>query len=180
MWIDQIPHCAPTVAVSTMTQVVMVESGGNPLALNVNGLPADHQPHPHTTAEAIAAAQHWIGAGFRVDLGLTQIDSENLPILHLTVSQVLGTDPVTVCANLAAGGMILTADYGRAVTRYGAGQMALAAALSAYNTGDFTQGWANGYVARYFAIPSLSLVNTPRAIPATVRIRPHASDMEVW
>ena len=30
------------------------------------------------------------------------------------------------------------------------GQPALQAALSAYNTGDFDRGFANGYVARYY------------------------------
>jgi type IV secretion system protein VirB1 len=180
MWVDQLPHCAPTVAPYTMQQVVMVESAGNPLAIHVNGLPPAQQPHPRTTAEAVADAQHWIGAGFRVDLGLTQITDRNLPSLHLTIPEILGTDPMVVCANLAAGGAILTGDYGRAMQQYGKGQLALAAALSAYNTGTFTGGWVNGYVAKYYAVPSLTLPTAPHATPVVAMRNPRAADTEVW
>ena len=41
----------------------------------------------------------------------------------------------------------------------GDGQPALQAALSAYNTGDFYRGFANGYVARYYGpggVPALT------------------------
>ena len=41
----------------------------------------------------------------------------------------------------------------------GDGQPALQAALSAYNTGDFYRGFANGYVARYYGpggVPALA------------------------
>jgi len=55
-----------------------------------------------------------------------------------------------MCANLRAGNTILTQAYGRAVGRYGEGQEALKAALSAYNTGKFATGFTNGYVARYY------------------------------
>jgi type IV secretion system protein VirB1 len=161
----------------TMQQVVRVESGGDPLAINVNGLPARLQPHPRTTAEAVAAAHRWIGAGYRVDLGLTQITDRNLPALHLTIEQVLGTVDSVVCTNIAAGGAILAADYGRAVERYGQGQPALQAALSAYNTGTFTAGFHNGYISRYFLIPSLPVKVVARILPVVAR---HAADTEVW
>jgi type IV secretion system protein VirB1 len=39
------------------------------------------------------------------------------------------------------------------VQTLGEGQAALQAALSAYNTGDFARGFANGYVARYYGRP---------------------------
>jgi type IV secretion system protein VirB1 len=179
-WADQLPACAPTVHPFTMHQVVMVESGGNPLAIRVNGLTV--QPHPHTTAEAVADARYWIGRGYRVDLGLVQVDSANLPALHLTIERVLGTDPITVCANLEAGAEILTANYGRAVQQYQLGQPALAAALSAYNTGTFTGGWANGYVARYYVIPAVALPRPrlPAIMIARAVVNRPAADFEVW
>jgi type IV secretion system protein VirB1 len=161
-----------------MEQVVRVESGGNPLALHVNGLPANRQPRPTTTDEAVAAAWLWIGRGYRVDLGLTQITNRNLPALHLTLEQVLGTSPGTICANLAGGAEILTADYGIAATRFGVGQIALRAALSAYNTGEFYRGVANGYLAKYLAVPSAAISQQPRVVAGA--INPHASDTEVW
>ena len=56
-------------------------------------------------------------------------------------------------------GEILTADYAEAARRQGEGQPALRAALSAYNTGDFSRGFRNGYVARYYGpggVPALT------------------------
>lgn len=179
MWIDQLPRCAPTVHPYTMEQVVRVESAGDPLAVHVNGLADNRQPKPVTTAEAVAAARRWIALGYRVDLGLTQITDRNLPALHLTVEQVLGSDPDTVCANLAGGARILTADYASATLRFEPGQPALKAALSAYNTGTFDRGFANGYVARYFTVPSVVLPNATRSIPVAA-VNRHASDTEVW
>ena len=177
MWVDQLPHCAPTVHPYTMRQVVLVESHGNPLSVNVNGLPAINQPHPLTTAEAVSAAHHWIKLGYRVDLGLTQITDSNLPNLHLTIEQILGSSDDVMCANIAAGGMILSESYGRAVERMGQGQPALQAALSAYNTGTFERGFANGYVAKYFTVPSLPVAVSFRALPVIDR---HKADTEVW
>jgi type IV secretion system protein VirB1 len=178
MWIDQLPQCAPTVHPYTMEQVVRVESAGNPLAVHVNGLAADRQPKPVTTAEAVAAARRWIALGYRVDLGLTQITDRNLPALHMTIEQVLGSDPDTVCANLAGGARILTADYASATLRFEPGQPALKAALSAYNTGTWDKGFANGYVARYFGVPSVVLAAATRVVTAAINRR--ASDTEVW
>jgi hypothetical protein len=57
------------------------------------------------------------------------------PDLHLALEQVLGDDDTSMCANLHAGSTILTQAYGRAIERFAEGQGALAAALSAYNTG---------------------------------------------
>jgi type IV secretion system protein VirB1 len=75
-----------------------------------------------------------------------QVNNRNLPALGYTVEQVLD-DP---CTNIRAGAAVLTADYAAAVRTHGEGQLALQAALSAYNTGDFYRGFANGYVARYY------------------------------
>jgi type IV secretion system protein VirB1 len=82
------------------------------------------------------------------------VNSRNLVTLGLTVQQVL--DP---CTNIRGGATILTADYAEAVRTRGEGQSALQAALSAYNSGDFYRGFANGYVAHYYGpggVPSLT------------------------
>ena len=52
-----------------MTEVVRVEHG-SPLALHVNGLPAETQPHARTKDEAVSLAGYWIARGYSVDLGL--------------------------------------------------------------------------------------------------------------
>jgi type IV secretion system protein VirB1 len=145
--------CAANVAPVTLEAVIRVESGGNPLAINVNHL-AGPQPHPATPAEAVATAQSYVARGDSVDLGLMQVNSRNLAALGTTIEQVL--DP---CANVKAGAAILTANYAEAVRSRGEGQAALQAALSAYNTGSFYRGFANGYVARYYGpggVPALA------------------------
>ena len=70
--------CAATEAPVTLEAIVRVESGGNPLALNVNHL-AGPQPHPATLAEAVSLAESYIGQGYSVDLGLMQIQFSWLP-----------------------------------------------------------------------------------------------------
>jgi type IV secretion system protein VirB1 len=145
--------CAPNVAPITLQAIVQVESGGNPLALNVNGVRV--QPPTATDAKGAAeVAERYVALGYSVDLGLMQVNSRNLAALGTTVERVL--DP---CTNIHAAATILTADYVHAAQTRGDGQPALQAALSAYNTGDFYRGFANGYVARYYApggVPALT------------------------
>lgn len=136
-------ECAPAIHAETAAQVVRVESGGRPWAINVNRL-AGPQPRPASLDEAVQVAERFIAAGYRVDLGLGQITDRNLPWLGLTVRQVL--DP---CTNLRAMQTVLLAGYRRAAQTLGPGQPALLAALSAYNTGSLNRGFQNGYLARY-------------------------------
>jgi type IV secretion system protein VirB1 len=145
--------CAANVAPATLEAVVRVESGGNPLALDVNGL-VGPQPHPATVADAVRQAERYIRRGYSVDLGLMQVNSRNLATLGYSIAQVL--DP---CTNIRGGAAILTANYAEAVRSRGEGQEALQAALSAYNTGNFYRGFANGYVAKYYGpggVPALA------------------------
>jgi hypothetical protein len=55
-----------------------------------------------------------------------------------------------------AGCSILAENYDRAAWRFGPGQQALLAALSAYNTGNSSDGFRNGYIQRYFSGRTLS------------------------
>ena len=145
--------CATNVAPVTLEAIVRVESGGDPLAINVNHL-AGPQPHPATRAEAVRIAQSYVARGYSVDLGLMQVNSRNLAALGYSIEQIL--DP---CTNIKGGAAILTADYAEAVRSRGEGQGALQAALSAYNTGSFYRGFANGYVAKYYGpngVPALA------------------------
>jgi type IV secretion system protein VirB1 len=154
MWADLALECAPNVAASTMEAIIRVESGGDPLAVNVNRVKV--QPvMPKTASEVATLAKEWIARGFSVDLGLAQINSANLPALGLTVEQVL--DP---CTNLRAGATILADGYERAVKLHGPGQRALQGALSEYNTGNAQRGFQNRYVQKYYGpVPILSETN---------------------
>jgi type IV secretion system protein VirB1 len=177
--------CAANVAPVTLEAVMRVESGGNPLSINVNHL-VGPQPHPATAAEAVTTAQSYIARGYSVDLGLMQVNSRNLASLGITIEQVL--DP---CANIKAGAAILTANYAEAVRSRGEGQGALQAALSAYNTGSFYRGFANGYVAKYYGpggVPALAggvqqAVLTAEAVKRAAPPKPpnpYTADTEVF
>lgn len=136
--------CAPHVAPATLQAMAWVESRDNPWAIHVNGIRA--QPRPARDAQhAARAAETYIARGHSVDIGLMQVNSRHLATLGVTVAQML--DP---CRNIRAAATILTADYAAAARARGAGQAALRVALSAYNTGDFHRGFANGYVAKYY------------------------------
>lgn len=140
-WIDLAATCAPTVSGLTIQKIIQVESAGNPIAINVNGIRL--RANPKTASEAAAVARKYIAQGQTVDLGLMQINSSNLTRLGFKIEEMF--EP---CKNLKAGGAILTESYHLARKKH-APQMALRVALSAYNTGSFTRGFVNGYVAQY-------------------------------
>jgi type IV secretion system protein VirB1 len=135
-------RCAPQVAPSTLSAIVMAESAGNPFAIGVNkGGRIEAQPRDRE--EAVAAALQLLQQGANIDLGLGQINSTNLSALGLTVD-----DAFEPCRNIAAAASILSQSYLRATAR--GVNAPLAAALSAYNTGSMTGGVANGYVAKVY------------------------------
>lgn len=135
--------CAPNVAPSTMHAIIQAESAGNPHAVNING---PWLARASSAVDAARAARWALSKGYSVDLGLMQVNSRNLHMLGLTIEQAL--EP---CTNLRAGAAILSANYATAAERHGPGQAALLAAISAYNTGNHTKGFSNGYVARVVA-----------------------------
>jgi type IV secretion system protein VirB1 len=172
--------CALNVAPVTLEAIVSVESGGNPLALHVNGLMGP-QPHPDTFADAVDLAERYILLGYSVDLGLMQVNSRNLAALGYSIAQAL--DP---CTNIQGGARILTADYAAAARIRGEGQAALQTALSLYGTGDFARGFGNGYVARYFrrgGVPAHAggeATVTEASLPRQAPPNPYTADTQVY
>lgn len=125
--------CAPAVGPRTMSAVVSVESGGDPLAIHDNTTGrALHAPDRRT---AVGWSNYLIAHRHSVDLGLAQINDANLPRLGMSVVQAF--DP---CANLHGAATILSFEYGRAIDLFGPGQFALRRALAAYNTGSLFAG----------------------------------------
>ncbi|OYV46360.1 MAG: hypothetical protein B7X12_05460 [Halothiobacillus sp. 20-53-49] len=61
---------------------------------------------------------------------------------------VLPRQPVNPCTNIKAGAQILQDFYQKSVNEMSQGQQSLRRAISAYNTGNFINGFANGYVAK--------------------------------
>jgi type IV secretion system protein VirB1 len=151
-------RCAPSVGPITMSAIVMHESGGNPYAIGDN---TTHRSYfPPDAASAIARARALLQAGDNVDLGYAQINSQNLAPQGLDVAQAF--EP---CRNLATGARILRAAYAGAERRFGPGQIALAHALSAYNSGGY---YAAMPYARdvYATAAALRYHRNRRAIPS--------------
>lgn len=134
--------CAPQVAPQTLAAVAYAESRFDPLAIGVNRGPRPVR-RPRDPAEAARTARALIADGANLDLGLAQINSDNLGWLGLSVEEAF--DP---CRNLTAAGRVLQAGYRPASASPLDRQVALRAALSRYNTGHPERGVRNGYVAR--------------------------------
>jgi type IV secretion system protein VirB1 len=137
-----VAHCALTVAPSTMTAIVQVESGDNPLAIGDNT--TRHSYHPHDRGSAEVLARRLLAAGHSLDVGIAQIDSMNFAGFGVNAHTIF--DP---CINLSVGARILSDDYAFAAHRYGTGQIALRHALGMYNSGRLDAGAR--YVTRVLA-----------------------------
>ena len=158
-------YCGPSVAPLTLAAVAKTESHFEPLTINdntngVTGVPA-------TTAIATQLATSLLEAGHSLDLGIMQINSANLRRLGLTPEAAF--DP---CHSIAAAAAILTGAYAGGGS-HSEQQSALRAALSAYNTGNATEGLMNGYVqkvemAARQVVPAIDVSSVPsRASPSS-------------
>ena len=146
--IDLILACAPNVAPSTIQQIIRVESGGNPLAVNINtrnGVKLKPTTKITTAQHAIAVTYAAMQLGHTVDMGYMQVNSANLSKLGYTVE-----DMFNPCKNLAAGARVLEMAYLQMLPKHRNEQAALGAALSIYNTGNSRNGFMNGYVGKYY------------------------------
>lgn len=137
-----IEACAPDVAPRTMAAIVQVESANNVYAIGVNSA-ARLARQPVNRQEAVATARRLLAEGRNIDLGLGQINSNNMQWLGLSVEDAF--DP---CKNLTAAARVLTTNYRSVQARSPSPQHALRTALSMYNSGSETRGFANGYVRR--------------------------------
>lgn len=150
----------------TTSAIIKNESGYREAALNINsravsfaslGLEA-----PRTTEQAIRLAERLQQMKVNFDAGLMQINSANFRAMGLTAADAF--DP---CKNIRAGTGILKRFYDRAERDLGPGQIALKAALSAYNTGNHRDGFENGYVAKFYG-KKLAHVENPYTISMVV------------
>jgi type IV secretion system protein VirB1 len=176
-------ECSPKVHSETLGAIVRTESNGHVYAVSDDGprdLPWAQRKYMlrsfrlGTAQEAAELARSLISQGHLVGMGLTQVNSQHLPKLGVSIEQLF--DP---CTNLMVGGQILSLLYEQALRRFKDEQTALRAAISAFNTGNFYDGLRNGYVAKVVAnardgIPALRTAagtagknrnRTPRAQP---------------
>ncbi|MYN13545.1 transglycosylase SLT domain-containing protein [Pusillimonas sp. TS35] len=135
--------CAPDIHPVTLHAVVKHESRVQQYAIGVNRKGHQLKRQPRSLEEATAAAQSLIDQGIDFDAGLGQINVRNWAWLKLDATTVF--DP---CRNLTAAQTVLADCYTRALPTHKDPQQALRAALSCYNTGNFSRGFTNGYVGK--------------------------------
>jgi len=157
--------CGLAAHLDLLSAIVRMESGGNPLALAVNGA-LELVRQPAERGEAVALARWLLAGGHNFDAGLAQVNSANFARLGLDAASVF--EP---CANLRAAATILDECSERARALGLAGRRAEAAALSCYNTGHLTRGIANGYVDAVRARPA---PHSSGSGPSNLRRRPAA------
>ncbi|MGI8398255.1 type IV secretion system lytic transglycosylase VirB1 (plasmid) [Agrobacterium deltaense] len=133
-------ECAPSVAPSTLGAIAKVESQFDPLVLHDNT--TGETLHCRSQADATQSVEDRLVAGHSVDVGLMQVNSKNFANLGLTPGNAI--EP---CASLSAAAHLLVRHY-RGGNTVESKQLALRRAISAYNTGNQTRGFANGYVRR--------------------------------
>ncbi|MUT27077.1 MULTISPECIES: type IV secretion system lytic transglycosylase VirB1 [Mesorhizobium] len=132
--------CAHWVAPSTLAAIAKIESGFDTLVAHDNT--TGEQLHWTDHLQATRGIKDRLAAQHSIDVGLMQINSKNFAMLNLTPERALQP-----CASLSAAAHLLESRYAGGMTAV-AQQLALRRAISAYNTGDVSRGFANGYVRK--------------------------------
>lgn len=160
--------CAGWVGPTLMAGLIRCESGWLANAIGDNTTRRSY--HLANVDEAEAKARELLALGHNIDAGLSQVNSDNWPSMHLNARSVF--DP---CDNVHAGATILSRAYAGAKNHYAPGDDALLHALSAYNTGNYSAGitYANNVFACarsvQYALPKAASVQAAR--PAALPVR---------
>lgn len=161
-----ITMCAPNIAPATMQAIIKVESGGKPNALGLNkGYKLQSQPK--TNEQAKQWADYLERNNYNFDVGLAQINIKNIKKFGYKASDLL--DP---CLNIKLSAKILSANYKSAKGQSSTSDEALKKAISAYNTGNFSSGFNNGYVKKVYAAASIKNIDLTNITEANPKARP--------
>lgn len=133
--------CAPNVAPQTMQAIVRHESAYNPYAVGINPPHKRLKRQPTSRAEAVKVVEDLIARKIDFDAGLGQINYRNWSWLGINAHSVFDS-----CVNLKAAQRVLEDCYTRAYKRHNDQRKALLESFSCYNTGNFNNGFKNGYV----------------------------------
>lgn len=136
-----VAECSPSMHPAIAQAIVKTESSFNPFAIGVNRGGNRLARQPSNFGEAVQTAKRLLSQGVNIDLGLGQINSNNLNWLNLSVEQAF-----TPCANLQALQRVYLACYDKAGANGNGTRMQRA--WSCYNTGNSRKGFSNGYVAK--------------------------------
>jgi type IV secretion system protein VirB1 len=152
--------CAPLVGPKTMIALTAIESDWREFSIGING-PTKLVREIRNRREAIVTLNDLLRKKRNVDIGYAQINSrwlrpEELQKLKrefdredLVVTTETIFDP---CTNVAMSEMVLVSCHRRAKKNphiEQTEQSLLRAALSCYNTGNFSGGYSNGYIRRF-------------------------------
>lgn len=146
-----------------MHNIVSVESTRRPLAIGyklIRRVPVIMNGHaavrkevstltaqPQTLGQAVEWARYLQAQGYEFDAGAAQVHSTNFTKYGLTLESAF--DP---CQSIRAGAMILTDCYARALPKFGDPKPALRAAISCYQSGNFSTGKSTGYVDKVISV----------------------------
>lgn len=132
---------------NTMKAIIKTESGGNPFALNLNGKRNGKRiklaKQPKNMEQAKAWATYLEQNNYNFDVGVAQVNIRNIHKYGYTAAEALD-----LCVNVKMASMILKKNYHQALYKSSNQQDAVKMAISAYNTGNYRNGFFNGYVSK--------------------------------
>lgn len=139
---EYISKCSKNVHPVTISAIIEAESAFNPYAIGINsGKRLSKQPS--SFEDAVILAENLINQGHNIDMGLGQINSNNLKWLNLSIEDVFNP-----CKNISAMDYVITHNYKMSYDENSDYKLNLKKAVSMYNTGSPSKGFSNGYVAR--------------------------------
>jgi len=141
---ELIHQCLPSSHWHIMSSIVKIESNNQYYAIGVNVKP--HKSYfPKTKKEAKKIIKLLIKQNKSFDIGLTSINSTHFKKNNIFGRQGLTHyDALEPCLNLKMGATIFSENYRH--------YKDIGKALSAYNTGNASRGFENGYIDRYIKL----------------------------
>lgn len=150
-----IHQCSPQVSPVTMQAIIRTESGGNPNAIGLNK--GFKLKYPASSKNQATAWVNYLEKHqYNFDVGIAQVNIKNIHKYGYKAADAL--DP---CINLKMAGDILLKNYQSAKSQSQNSSEALSKAISAYNTGNFSSGFNNGYVKKVYAAAGNSSDSIP-------------------
>jgi len=150
--------CASNVPNDTLAAISRSESAFYPFALSINYPQTSARRagfatgsmllarQPRNLTEAMSWATWFELHGYTVSVGLMQVNTQTARLYRVSLRQLF--DP---CQNVSAGAKIIGDYYHRTHQATPSTSEALLNAISAYNSGNTSTGYENGYVAGVYS-----------------------------
>ncbi|MBZ7980348.1 transglycosylase SLT domain-containing protein [Campylobacter sp. RM12640] len=143
----------PNVPTEIIQKIILIESNNNQFAINVNGIGSFILK---TKEEAKEKINYYLSKNASVDIGLMQFNSNNLKLKAFSSYSV--DDLLDTCKNIKAGSDVFYLAY-ESTDKNLSEKERINQALSVYNTGNITNGFLNGYVAKYDSNLNIKNIN---------------------